>query len=229
VLKSQARQLPRLIPDHARRPAAIAAACCLALVAVLGALAAHRASGNAVDRPVDSWLLRNLGSHTRVLTDIVSLGDRLEVTVLTAVLALACVAARRINGAILAVISVVVAVGLTEFILKPLVHETINGSLTYPSGHTASLFALIGVVAVLMLAPPGRRPGPALRLLLVLGLILAGGIVAVALISLHYHYFTDTIAGAAVGAGVALATSFLLDGSAIRRWLAAASPGRRQT
>jgi membrane-associated phospholipid phosphatase len=229
VLKSRARQVLLLIPDHARRPAAIAAACCLALVAVLGVLAAHRSSGNAVDRPVDRWLVRNLGSHTRALTDIVSLGDRLEVTVLTTILVLACLAVRRVNGAILAVISVVVAVGLTEFILKPLVHETIKGSLTYPSGHTASLFALIGVVGVLMLAPPGKRPRPILRLLVVLGLILVGCIVAVTLIALDYHYFTDTVAGAAVGIGIVLATSFLLDGSAMRRRLAAAWPGRRQT
>ncbi len=229
MLHTRAQPLPPLIPDRARRPAAITAACCAALVAILGVFAAHRSVGNAVDRPIDSWLLRELSSHTRALVDITSLGRGAEVTALTAVLVVACLAARRVNGAVLAVISVVVTIGLTEFILKPLVHETLKGSLTYPSGHTSSLSALIAVVGVLMLAPPGDRPRPVVRLLLVLALSLVGCIVAVALIGLQYHYFTDTVAGAALGAGVVLTTTFLLDRSGIRRWLAAVWPGRRPT
>ncbi len=227
MLQPRPQQVPPLIPDQARRPAAIAAACCAALVAVLGIFAAHRSAGNAVDRPIDSWVMRELGSHAGALVDISYLGGRLEVAGLTALLVLACLAARRVNGALLAVISVVVTVGLTEFVLKPLVDETIKGSLTYPSGHTSSLFALIGVVGVLMLAPPGKRPRPIVRLLLVLGLVLVGCIVAVTLIALDYHYFTDTVAGAGVGIGVVIATAFLLDGSWMRRRLAAAWLGRR--
>ena len=218
------QRVQALIPDGARRPAAIGAACCLVLVAVLGVLAAHKSGGNAVDRPIDSWLVGHLAAHDRAMSDITNLGQRPEVTVFTAVIVLACLAARRINGAVLAVISVVVAVGLTEYVLKPLVHETLGSSLVYPSGHTSVIFALIGVVGVLMLTP--QRPQPRVRLLILLGLVLVGCIVAVALTAIQYHYFTDTIAGAGVGVGVVLGTALLLDTSFVRRVLEVAWPGR---
>ncbi len=224
VPRPRPQRVQPLIPDGARRPAAITAACCLLLVAVLAVLAAHKSSGNAVDRPIDSWLVGHLAAHDGAMFDITRLGDRPEVTAFTAVIVLACLAARRVNGAVLAVISVVVAVGLTEYVLKPLVHETLGSSLTYPSGHMSVVVALIGVVGVLMLAP--QRPQPRVRRLIMLGLVLVGCIVAVALIAIQFHYFTDTIAGAAVGVGVVLATAFLLDMSWIRRVLGAAWPSR---
>lgn len=213
-----------LLPGQARRPAAIAVACCAVVVAVLGAFAAGRTQGNALDRPVDSWLRHHLASHLHVLSDISYLGGGQMSAVLTAILVLGCLLVRRFNGAMLALVSVVIAAGLTEFVLKPLVHETISGSLAYPSGHMTSLFALIGVVGVLMLNPPRQRPRPRVRVLLMLCLVAIGGIVAVALIGLSYHYFTDTIAGAALGGGVALAATFPLDGTGVRRRLAATLP-----
>jgi membrane-associated phospholipid phosphatase len=226
----QTRPAAPLLPAWARRRAAITALCCALLVAVLGVLAAHQSHGNAVDGPVDSWIVHHLGSHRRALSDITDLGEGPEVTALTTVLVLACLAARRVNGAVLAVVSVAVAAALTEFVLKPLVHETINGSLSYPSGHATGLFALVAVVGVLMLDPIGgprrKRPRPGARMLLVLGLVAVGCVVAVALIGLKYHYFTDTVAGAAAGIGVALTTPFPLDRSGVRRRLrAGASAG----
>jgi membrane-associated phospholipid phosphatase len=218
--------LAPLLPARARRPAAIAVACCAVVVAVLGAFAAGRTQGNAIDRPVDSWLRHQLASHIHVLSDISYLGGGQISAVLTAILVLGCLLARRVNGAVLALVSVVVAAGLTEFVFKPLVHETINGSLTYPSGHTTSLFALIGVVGVLLLNPPRQRPRPGVRVLLMACLVAIGCIVAVALVGLNYHYFTDTIAGAALGGGVALAATFPLDRTGVRRRLAAALPRR---
>jgi membrane-associated phospholipid phosphatase len=213
-----------LLPDRARRPAAIAIACCAVPVGVLGAFAASRSRGNAVDRPVDSWLRHNLASHHHVLSDIAYLGGGQIGIVLTAALVLACLLARRVSGAVLALVSVLVAVGLTELVLKPLVHETINGSLTYPSGHTASVFALTGVVGVLMLNPPRQRPRPWVRALLMVALVAISCAVAVATVALNYHYFTDTIAGAALAAGVVLAATFPLDVTGVRRRLGAATP-----
>jgi membrane-associated phospholipid phosphatase len=219
---NQARPVPPLLPARARRPAGIAVACCAVLVAVLGALAAHRAQGNAVDRPVDSWIQQHLASHQNLLSDIAYLGGGQMAAVLTAVLVLACLAARRVNGAVLVLVSVVVTAGLTEYVLKPLVHESIGGSLTYPSGHMASLSALFGAAGVLMLDPPRWRPRPGVRLLLTIGLVVVGCIVAIALVGLNYHYFTDTIAGVAWGTCVVLTATFLLDGAGARRWLGAA-------
>ena len=50
-----------------------------------------------------------------------------------------------------------------------------------------------------------------------------GAVVAVALIGLRWHYFTDTVAGAAVGIGTVCGLALILDLPAVRRWLAAAS------
>jgi membrane-associated phospholipid phosphatase len=224
------RRLPAapLLPARARRPAAITAACCAAIVAVLGAFAAHRSHGNAIDRPVDSWIQQQVGSHLHLLSDATKLGGGKGVAVLTAVLLLGCLAARRVNAAALTLISILVAAGLTEYVLKPLVHETIKGALTYPSGHTTSLFTLIAVVGVLMLDPPRHRPRPVVRLLLLAGLVVIGCIVAVALIGLNYHYFTDTIAGAAWGTCVVLTTTFLVDSRGVRRRVGAARLRRRR-
>ncbi len=192
-------------------------------MAVLAAFAVHRSQGSALDRPIDSWLRHHLASHLQLMSDISYLGGGQVVAVLTVVLALACLAARWVSGAVLTVISVVAAVGLTEYVLKPLVHETIqHGWLTYPSGHTTSLFTLIAVVGVLTTDPPGWRPRPGPRLLIMLGLVVVGCAVAVAMTALQFHYFTDTIAGAAWGTCVVLTATFLLDSAGVRRWLGAA-------
>jgi membrane-associated phospholipid phosphatase len=50
-----------------------------------------------------------------------------------------------------------------------------------------------------------------------------GAVVAVALIGLRWHYFTDTVAGAAVGIGTVCGFALILDLPAARRWLAGAS------
>jgi membrane-associated phospholipid phosphatase len=42
------------------------------------------------------------------------------------------------------------------------------------------------------------------------------------MIGLGFHYFTDTIAGAAVGVGTVTLTALVLDLPGPRRWLAAA-------
>jgi undecaprenyl-diphosphatase len=214
-----------LLPDRARRPAAIAVACCAVVVGVLGAFAASRSSGNAVDRPVDSWLRHNLATHHHVVSDVANVGGGQIGIVLAAMLVLACLLARRINGALLTLVSALATAGLTEFVLKRLVHETINGSLTYPSGHTASVFALTATVGVLLLRPPRQRPGPWARALMMAILIIISCAVAAATIALNYHYFTDTIGGAALAVGVVLTAAFLLDATGLRRWLTVATPG----
>jgi membrane-associated phospholipid phosphatase len=220
VDKRRRQPLRPLLPAWARRPAWILIAGCVILVGVLGVLSAGKAQGNAVDRPIDTWIVRHLGMHWHALFAISHLGSGPGVGALTAVLVLACLAARRLNGAVLAVVSVSVAAALTEYVLKPLVHHTLRGAVSYPSGHTTSLFALTAVVAVLMLGPRGSRPRPVARLLLVLGLVIVDCVVAVAVIGLQWHYFTDTVAGAAVGIGVVLTAAFPLDSTPIRRWLA---------
>jgi membrane-associated phospholipid phosphatase len=209
-----------LLPAAARRPAATVALCCLVLVVALGLLFAHQNHGSAVDHAVDSWVM---GLHIRsgTLELIGRLGDLPAMTVMTGALALACLAVRRLTGALLAVIGVLIASGLTEDVLKPLVHRTItvNHYVTYPSGHTTALFALSTALAVVLLSPRSGRPHPVARIGAVALAVIVSCLVAMAMIGLDFHYFTDTIGGAAVGIGVVLGTAFLLDVELVRRWL----------
>ncbi|HEY7324844.1 MAG TPA: phosphatase PAP2 family protein [Streptosporangiaceae bacterium] len=207
-----------LLPAGARRPAAILGVGCLVLVVVLGIISWHQGHGNAVDRLVDSWVI-GLGVPEHILATVSRIGGVTATTVLTAVLAVACLAARRVSGAVLAVAGVALASAMTEFVLKPLVHRTITGFLSYPSGHTTGLFALTTAIAMVLIAPRGARPGRAVRVAIVAAAALVASAVGLAMVSLGFHYFTDTIAGAAVGTGVVIGVAFLLDLPAARRWL----------
>ena len=207
-----------LLPAGTRRPAAIVATGCLVLVALLGTISAHQGHGDAVDRTVDSWVI-GLGIPRHILSLVSRIGGLTAVTALTAALAAACLAARRVSGAVLAVSGVALASALTELVLKPVVHRTITGYLAYPSGHTTGLFALASAIAVVMLAPRSGRPHPAVRIAVIGAAVVVASAVGIAMIGLQYHYFTDTVAGAAVGTGVVIGVAFLLDLPVARRWL----------
>jgi membrane-associated phospholipid phosphatase len=140
--------------------------------------------------------------------------------VLTAVIVVACLVTGRLNGAVLAAAAVPVATGLNDGLLKPVVDRTYRGFLTYPSGHTASMFALAATVAVLLILPPQPARTGVLRVLITAAAFVLSGLVTVGVIGLRWHYFTDTVAGAAVGIGTVCGLALLLDLAAARcRWL----------
>jgi membrane-associated phospholipid phosphatase len=139
--------------------------------------------------------------------------------VLCAVIVGACLLTGRLNGAVLAAAAVPVAVGLDEALLKPLVDRTYLGSLAYPSGHVTTDAALAAALSIVLLVPP-QPPGTRLPRILLAALAWAVTVVvAVAVMSLRWHYFTDTLAGAAVGIGTAAALALLIDLPALRRGL----------
>jgi len=208
----------RLLPARARMPAALLATGCLVLVGVLGAIYAHQGHGSAIDRAVDSWVF-GLRIPLPALKLVSRIGGVPAVTLLTAVLAVACLAVRRLDGAVLAVCGVTLASALTEFVLKPLVHRTILGYLTYPSGHTTVLFALAAALAIVLLTPRSGRSHPAVRIAAVAAAVFVASVVGLTMVGQQFHYFTDTVAGAAVGTGVVIGVAFLLDLRAARRWL----------
>lgn len=208
-----ARPVSPLLPERARRPAAIIAGCCAVVLAAGAAVAAGRSQGNALDGRVDSWVIGHFHTHLDGMKQITDLGSPTPVLALTVIVVLACLVVRRVNGAILMVAAILLANVLTELVLKPAVGETIGhpGVLSYPSGHTTNVFTLVAVVAVLLAAPPDPRlPGWARAGLTVIA-VAAGVVVAVSLIGIQYHYFTDTVGGACVAAGVVLALALLLD------------------
>ena len=139
------------------------------------------------------------------------LGGLFSVAELTAALVLACLVTRRWRGAVLAGLAVPAAVALTEFVLKPLVGRSIHGYTGFPSGHATAMFALAATCAVLLANPPRPRLPRAVRLLLVAGAVLVAAAVPVAMVALGFHYFTDIVAGAAVGTGTVLLAALLID------------------
>jgi undecaprenyl-diphosphatase len=200
-------------------------ACCAILVAVLGVLFAHQTTADPFDRAVDSPVISWLGGHPGLLSWLAAPGSYLPAAVLTAVIVTASLVGGRLNGAVLGAAAVPVAVGLNDSLLKHLVHRTYLGNLAYPSGHTAAVFALAATATVLLLVPPRSARGGVLRVLILAAACVVGVVVAIAVIGLQWHYFTDTVAGAAVGVGTVCGLALILDLPVPGRWLAQA--GRR--
>ena len=68
----------------------------------------------------------------------------------------------------------------------------------------------------------GHALTPVLRLIIPTAAVALACTVSTAMIGLGFHYFTDTIAGAAVGVGTVTLTALVLDLPGPRRWLAVA-------
>ena len=214
-----------LLSASARPWAGAALACCAILVAVLGVLFAHKAKADWLDQAIDSRIIAWFVGHPGLAALLAAPGTPVPAVALSAAIVAPCLVTRRLNGAVLAVAAVPASVGLNEALLKPLVHRIyyFPDSPVYPSGHTAAMFALAATVTVLLLVPPQAAGPRALRILIPAAACLLGGTVAVAVIGLRWHYFTDTIAGAAVGIGTVCALALILDLPAASRWFAWAS------
>ncbi len=211
-----------LLAGSARQWAGVLLACCIVLVAVLGALFAHQAKADWLDHVIDSPIITWLGRYQGLAAWLSAPGSLEPAGALSAAIVVACVLAGRLNGAVLAAAAVPATAGLNDGLFKPLVHRTYLGVLSYPSGHTAATSALAATVVVLLLVPPQVvRTGP-LRVLLAGAACMLGCVVAAGVIGLRWHYFTDTVAGAAVGIGTVCGLALLLDLPAVRRLLARA-------
>ena len=217
TMRSQARQQrPRVtgpLLSVAIRPLAVTLlAVCVAVTALLGLWLMHRSQASGLDSVIDRWLRAHLFRRGRpILIRIGELADPRQTTEITVALVVACLVTRRWRGALLAAVAISAAGALTEYLLKPLFDRTAKGHLEFPSGHSTAAFAMAAVCVVLLLGPLRPRLPDTLRKVLAVAVALTAAAVAVAVVALYFHYFTDTVAGAAVGTGVVLATALLLD------------------
>ena len=205
------RPSPPLLAASIRPWAGALLACCAILIAVLGVLFAHQTTADRLDRAVDSPVISWFSGHLGLLPWLAAPGSYLPAAALSAVIVAACLIGGRVNGAILGAAAVPVAVALNDGVVKHLVHRTYLGTMTYPSGHTSAVFALVATATVLLLVPPRPTRGAGLRVLIPAAACVAGGVVAVAVIGLRWHYFTDTVAGAALGIGTVCGLALVLD------------------
>lgn len=156
-----------------------------------------------------TWLVADLGSPPALLLGMVGL----------------VVAARRTGRRAalwLAVAGPLLAVALTEFVLKPLVGRTYDGGLSLPSGR-ATCITSIAWVLVLAFVAVGLPAAGWLRAALVALAVSVVAAVSLAVVALQVHYPTDALAGMLVGTAVVGAVALALDRST--RFAAASLPG----
>ena len=201
----------RLIPPRFRPAAIVIVAACVITLSVLSAFFYQGTTPDALDKAVFSWVW----PHRTGLDPLVAVGDTVPMGLLTAVLCYCCLALRRYRGAIMVALAVPIASGITE-LLKHLVHRVYIDFLSFPSGHTTATFALITCIAVLLIDPPATKAPPSMRVVLAVLAAGFGATVALALVAARFHYFTDTIGGAAAGIGVTIAIALGLDLAAAR-------------
>jgi membrane-associated phospholipid phosphatase len=200
-----------LLGDRRPRWAGLTLAACLIVVVALGLLFNGQTRPDGFDSAVDSAVVAFFAGHETLLLWLAAPGTAIPAVVISAAIAVCCLIARRLNGAVLAVTAVPVATVLDDALLKHLFHRTYLGQLAFPSGHTGSAMALTATLAVLLLVPPQQARTRTARVTLVAVACVVTAVVATAVIGLRRHYFTDCVAGAAVGTGTALALALLLD------------------
>jgi membrane-associated phospholipid phosphatase len=200
-----------LLGVAARLRAGVLLACCTILVTMLGLLFAHQTTADRLDHAIDAPVIAWLGGHPGLAAWLAAPGTQLPAAGLSAVIVFACLLTGRLNGAVLATAAVPAAIGVNDGLCKPLVHRTYLGVLSYPSGHTATIFALATTLAVLLYVPSRPAGARVLRIAIPAAFCVLGGVVALGVIGLKWHYFTDTVAGAAVGIGTVCGLALLLD------------------
>lgn len=220
--ESRRAVVPRLLlPGPFRMAGVVLVAACVAVTVVIRLHFLGRPQYRYRGRPgwlnsaVDPRLVAAFRPFPALIRWLPHLGTLAAVTLLTTTLVLACLAVRRWSGAILAAAAVPVAAVLTEYVLKPFVGSP-AGQPSFPSGHATTSFALATILAILLLDPPYRRVPGLVRLILALAAFLVAAAVAAAMVVIGAHYFTDAVAGAAVGIGVVLAGALTLDLAATR-------------
>jgi membrane-associated phospholipid phosphatase len=211
----------------------------MVVVIALGALFAHQTTADGFDRVLDDPVINSLGRNRTLVGWMSWPGTQVPALVISLAMALVCLRSRRLNAAVLALTAVLIATRLDDALLKTLVGRTYLGALSYPSGHTSSVVALCATYVVLFVLPVAGSDGAAsdgaasdragsvrLRRWSYLGLgVLLLLVVSTVLgvIGLRWHYFTDTVAGAAVAVAVVCVLCLLLDAvlDGFRRWPAA--------
>jgi membrane-associated phospholipid phosphatase len=189
----------------------------LGLVAVLAALfvtlavfVALHPRPTALDRGLDRELLANRGSVSFEVWKVITVGGSAAVvTVAVVVLALTCwIRGRHKTLAALCIVAVALA-GLSEVVVKPIVGRrrpstrvfTHESGFGFPSGHTtgAAAFAVVAVIVVCALVPPGRR-----RAIAVVCAVAYAVLIALSRVVVGAHYATDVLGGVLLGVTVAI-------------------------
>ena len=177
-------------PD--RRTEVVWALALLLVTAIGGLCFAHGSAPSWLDTMVPAALTS--GRHS-VLTDVTWLRYPQVVVAGSVVLAVVAFPRDRMRS-LVCLVGPPLALATTELAIKPAVGRTLGAGFSYPSGSTVGAAAL-GVAAVL--AAPAAWRGRTVVVASLYGLWMA-----LAVVSLQWHYPTDAAAGLAYGCGVML-------------------------
>jgi membrane-associated phospholipid phosphatase len=177
----------------------------------LGLLLRGQAQPDGFDSVIDTSVVASFSGHHGVLPWLALPGSTIPLIAVSVVIAVGCLIARRPNGVVLAVTAVPVTAFPDDTVLKHLVDRTHLGQLSFPSGHTASAMTLATVLGVLLHDPARRTANRVARAALVVVACAVTALAAAGVISLRWHYFTDTVGGVALGTGTVLTLAFFID------------------
>ena len=205
------RQARPLLRDARHTRAWPVLATCVTVIAALGLLLRGQSRPDGFDSVVDTAAVASFSGHQRILPWLALPGSTIPLIAVSAVIAVGCLLAGRRNGFVLAMIAVPVTAFLDDRVVKHLVGRTHLGQLSFPSGHAASAMTLATVLGVLLHDPARRPAARAARTALVIAACAVTALVAVGVVGLRWHYFTDTVGGVALGAATVLALAFAID------------------
>jgi len=185
------------------------------VVVVLGVRYADDSEPGRVDARIGAAVY-GVGPPWRYVAQVTDfLGEPVGAAIVVVATVAGCLLLRRPRAAVLVVVGVGTAVGMTR-LLKHLVGRTINGGhLSYPSGHTAFLTGIALVVALLVTGRLGLG-GTAGTSLVFAAALFAGAVMGWAEVDLGAHYPTDTVGGWCTALAVVPATAWLIDRTADR-------------
>jgi membrane-associated phospholipid phosphatase len=190
----------RLAPAHAGATSAITTAIAL----LLGLRFAGDRTPGPIDQAIMTWISESTAAQDALLRLLVLPTQPFVLLPLIALITLAALLDGRRVGAVLALVGPAAAVAVNTWVLKPMFGRYYDDHLAYPSGHTVSLVAVLGALALL------ARPGLATRLVVAIGVLLVVG-ACVGMIGLGYHYLTDVVGGVAFAVAAILGIAAALD------------------
>jgi undecaprenyl-diphosphatase len=200
------RSTTKLLAPAWRRVAGGVALACAVVVVALGLAVRGQRSGTAFDDEVDARVMRDV--PTGVLNTLLHLTDPVPMALALAAVAVLAALRRRWPVCAVAVVAPLLALGLTEAVLKPLVHRTQQGLLAYPSGHESAPGCLATMLALLVLRSTWSTPA---KIAGVSVLVLFLAACAIGLIGAFFHYATDTIGAVCLSVACVLITALIAD------------------
>lgn len=184
----------------------------LLVVLALAALVHGARTGTAFDDRVYAAIVGHLS--TRALDDLLHLADPIPMVTALAALAAAAALRRHWRLSAVTVLAPLLALLLTEVILKPLVDRTHEGQFAFPSGHETAPACLATILAVLVLRTGWRLLA---KVIVLAALVCYLALCAIALVGAFLHYVTDTIGSVCLSAACVLATALVVDRQFTRR------------